>query len=62
MTIYTDHATKERLEMIQNVIDRLLYLKDDKKSEFIGYLETLFDVYEVKYQEINGIRVYERQK
>jgi hypothetical protein len=62
MTVYTDHATKERLEMIQNVIDRLLYLKDDKKNEFIGYLETLFDVYEVKYQEINGIRVYERQK
>ena len=49
---------QERLEILQDVIDRMLYLPPDKHKEFMEYLNTLFTVFKVEYQVIDGIRIY----
>lgn len=36
----------ERIELIQGLNDRLLYLPEDKKKEFLAYLDTLYCVYQ----------------
>jgi hypothetical protein len=44
---------QERLMLIQHLIDRLLYLDEDKRKEFLSYLDALYCVYpiprEIKY-------------
>jgi hypothetical protein len=49
---------QERLEILQDVIDRLLYLPPDKHKEFMEYLSALFSVYRIECQVIDGIRIY----
>lgn len=51
-------SVEDRNEIIQNIIDRLLYLPEDKAKEFSSYLDTLFYVYKVDVQVIDGIRIY----
>jgi hypothetical protein len=44
---------QERLMLIQGLIDRLLYLDEGKRKEFLSYLDALYCVYpiprEIKY-------------
>lgn len=36
---------EERIQLIQGLNDRLLYLSEDKRKEFLSYLEALYCVY-----------------
>jgi len=38
---------EERIELIQGLHDRLLYLSDEKKKEFLSYLDALYCIYPV---------------
>jgi hypothetical protein len=58
---------EERINLIQGLNDRLLYLSEEKRKEFLGYLDALYSVYQfdrvVRYgkdiikTESNGERV-----
>ena len=50
--------TQERMEYVQDVIDRLLYLKGEKLTEYQHYLDVLKDIYPIDVTMVNGIRVY----
>lgn len=58
MTLPHSAQEQERLEILQDVIDRLIYLPPDKHQEFMDYLDALFKVYKIEYTTINGTRVY----
>ena len=49
---------EQRKETIQDVIDRLLYLPDDKLEEYKHYLSVLVSVYPIDVKIENGIRIY----
>jgi hypothetical protein len=53
---------RQRNETIQDVIDRLLYLPDDKLEEYKYYLDVLVDVYPIDMKVENGIRIYHVSK
>ena len=53
MTIET-----QRNEIIQDVIDRLLYLPADKLEEYKHYLDVLVSVYPIDMKIEDGIRIY----
>lgn len=36
---------EQHLKIVQGVIDRLIYLRDNDKQEFISYMDTLFSMY-----------------
>jgi hypothetical protein len=55
-------SVAERNEIIQDIIDRLLYLPDADRTKFIYYLDILKDVYQVNVRNVDGIRIYETQK
>ena len=46
--------TQERMEYVQDVIDRLLYLKGEKLAEYQHYLDVLKDVYPIDVKMENG--------
>ena len=52
----------QRNETIQDVIDRLLYLPEDKLEEYKYYLGVLVDVYPIDMKIENGIRIYHVSK
>jgi hypothetical protein len=52
----------QRNETIQDVIDRLLYLPEDKLEEYKYYLGVLVDVYPIDMKVENGIRIYHVSK
>lgn len=52
----------ERIEIVQDIIDRLLYLPEDKLQEYKSYLNTLVSVYPLDIKVENGIRVYYNTK
>lgn len=58
MTEQTIKAVEERNETIQDVIDRLLYLPEDKLQEYKHYLDLLVQVYPIDMEVRNGIRIY----
>lgn len=58
MTEQTTKAVDERNETIQDVIDRLLYLPEDKLQEYKHYLDLLVQVYPIEMEVKNGIRIY----
>ncbi len=58
MTEQTIKAVEERNETIQDVIDRLLYLPEDKLQEYKHYLDLLVQVYPIEMEVKNGIRIY----
>jgi hypothetical protein len=49
---------QQRLEVIQGVIDRLLYLNDADKKEFMMYMDALFSVYKHDRHTKWGAEVY----
>ena len=51
-------TTEQRNETIQDVIDRLLYLPEDKLKEYKYYLNVLFEVYPIDMKVEDGIRIY----
>ena len=53
---------RQRNETIQDVIDRLLYLPEDKLKEYKHYLNVLVDVYPIDMKVENGIRIYHVSK
>jgi hypothetical protein len=52
----------ERNEIIQDVIDRLVYLPEDKLREYRHYLNVLVSVYPIDMKIENGIRIYHVNK
>lgn len=48
----------ERKEVIQDVIDRLLYLSPQELAEYKQKLENLKRVYPIAVEIRNGIRIY----
>lgn len=58
MTKYTDHIEVERKEILQSVIDRLLYLSDNDRKTFLENLNKLFLNYNIDVEVVDGIRIY----
>ena len=55
-------SVSERNEIVQDIIDRLLYLKDEDRKEFLYYIDILKDKYPINCIVVNGIRVYKVSK
>ena len=55
-------TTEQRNELIQDLIDRLLYLPEDKSREYRSYLNRLNTVYTIPMEVKDGIRIYETIK
>lgn len=55
-------SVSERNEIVQDIIDRLLYLSDSERNEFLNYIDILKEKYYVKYRLVDGIRIYELTK
>lgn len=53
---------EERAEIIQDVIDRLLYLNPEQLAEYRKTLDLMHRVYSVNMQIVNGIRIYSLNK
>jgi hypothetical protein len=53
---------QERLEIIQDLIDRLLYLPKEEMDIFIKILDNLFHDFPVHYEIVDGVRVYKLPK
>lgn len=45
---------RERLELIQGMVDRLLYLQDNDRKEFLNYLDALYCVFPVPKKVLHG--------
>lgn len=52
----------ERNEILQNIIDRLLYLPDNERETFVATLESMFIIYSIDMHIEDGIRVYNTTK
>jgi hypothetical protein len=48
----------ERLEIVQDVIDRLVFLPDDELKKYLEFLNKLKGIYPITVKIENGIRVY----
>ena len=46
--------TDEQLMIIQGLVDRLLYLKDNNKESFLKYLDMLYDIYPIPRKILYG--------
>jgi hypothetical protein len=53
---------EERAEIVQNVIDRLLYLSPEQVAEYKRTLDLMHRVYSVNVQIVNGVRIYSLNK
>lgn len=51
-----------RLELIQELNDRLLYLRDEQLTEFLRYLQTLYEVYPTPRVVRHGSAIFNPQK
>jgi hypothetical protein len=58
----TRETIEERNELIQNVIDRLLYLPEKELVQYEAYLNRLTAVYQIPMEVKNGVRIYETIK
>ena len=58
MTIKRETEIDERFEIIQDVIDRLLYLDADKLEKYKESLNVLHEVFNVNVEIVNGVRKY----
>jgi hypothetical protein len=56
------NTVQGRNEILQPILDRLLYLPDDQKAQFVSYLDTLNNMYKVDVKVIDGIRIYDLKK
>jgi hypothetical protein len=50
-------AIDYRKEMVQDVIDRLLYLQDNERTEFISAMSSILGRYQTKVLNVNGLRI-----
>ena len=57
-----EETFEQRNELIQNVIDRLLYLPEKELVEYETYLNRLTSVYQIPMEVKNGVRTYESIK
>ena len=48
----------ERLEIVQDVIDRLVFLPDDELKKYLEFLNKLKGIYPITVTIENGVRVY----
>jgi hypothetical protein len=48
----------ERKEIVQDVIDRLMYLPNKNRELFLSRLGNLFVEFDLDVQTIDGIRIY----
>ena len=55
-------TTEKRNELIQDLIDRLLYLPEKELVEYELYLNRLTAVYRIPMEVKNGVRIYESIK
>ena len=55
-------ATKQQIEIVQDVIDRLLYLPEAQRMEYENYLNRLTAVYTIPMEVKDGVRVYQLNK
>jgi hypothetical protein len=55
-------SVAERNEILQDIIDRMLYLNEQDRAKFLYYIDILKDTYPIRYNVVDGIRVYEPQK
>ena len=53
---------QERLEIVQDLIDRLIYLKGEQLELFMSELDMLFSKNNVEYTIVDGIRIYNQNK
>lgn len=56
------NTVQGRNEILQPILDRLLYLPDDQREQFVSYLETLNNMYKIDVKIIDGIRIYDIKK
>ena len=54
----TIQTTEERNEIVQEVIDRLLYLPKASRRQFIENLDIMFRVWNIEVKIVDGIRIY----
>lgn len=54
--------TKERLDFIQEVIDRLIYLSPDDKDRYKRELDKLNNKFSINAVDINGVRLINSKK
>jgi len=52
-------SEKERLMLLQGTIDRILYLSEEDRHEFLKYLEMLYTIYPVPKKIKYGIEIFE---
>lgn len=48
----------DRNEILQDIIDRMLYLKGDEREKFLYYLDVIREAYKVDVQIVDGVRIY----
>jgi hypothetical protein len=53
---------EERAEIVQDVIDRLLYLSPEDMAEYKRTLDLMHRVYSVEMKVVDGIRIYSLNK
>jgi hypothetical protein len=56
------NTVEGRNEILQPILDRLLYLPEDQKAQFVSYLDTLNNMYKVEVKVIDGLRIYDLKK
>jgi hypothetical protein len=55
------YSVAERNEILQGVIDRMLYLKQAEREEFLNYIDILFEKYSIEVSIVQGTRIYKKQ-
>lgn len=58
----TDHVIMDRMEIVQDVIDRLLYLPDNDRKTFLDNLRGLFNSYNIDVEVVGGLRIYKTKR
>jgi hypothetical protein len=51
-------SESDRNEILQDIIDRMLYLKGNDREKFLYYLDVLTDTYKVNVKVVDGVRIY----
>jgi hypothetical protein len=59
---YPEANVQERNEIIQPIIDRLLYLPKNELEHYKKYLAALEELYPIDVQVQDGIRIYHVKK
>jgi hypothetical protein len=52
-------SEKERLMLLQGTIDRILYLSEGDREEFLRYIDALYTLYPVPKKILYGAEIFE---